>query len=110
MMLKFYFSCAAGGVAVAFIGHYDTKQENIAGALLGKAYSDITGLSIGVGITLGLSTCISQNHGRGADHENGFVLKQCRRALMFAMVFSVCAAVGSKPILQLLGQPEEVLG
>jgi len=110
MMLKFYFSCAAGGMAVAFIGHYDTKPENIAGALLGKAYSDITGLSIGVGITLGLSTCISQNHGRGADNENGLVIKQCRRALMFSMIFSVLAAFGSKPILQMLGQPAEVLG
>jgi MATE family multidrug resistance protein len=110
MMLKFYFSCAAGGMAVAFIGHYDKKPENIAGALLGKAYSDITGLSIGIGITLGLSTCISQNHGRGADNENGFVLKQCRRALCVAMMFSIIAALFSKPILQMLGQPIEVLG
>jgi len=110
MMLKFYFSCAAGGMAVAFIGHYDKKAENIAGALLGKAYSDITGLSIGVGLTLGLSTCISQNHGRGADSENGLVLRQCRRALGFAMIFSIVAAFCGKPILSALGQPVEVLG
>lgn len=109
MMLKFYFACAAGGMAVAFIGHYDKEPANIAGALLGKAYSDITGLSIGIGITLGLSTCISQNHGRNADSENGYVLKQCRRALVFAMLFSILAAVFSKPILRTLGQPAEVL-
>lgn len=110
MMVKFYFSCAAGGMAVAFIGHYDTNPDNIAGALLGKAYSDITGLSIGVGITLGLSTCISQNHGRGANHENGLVLRQCKRALYCAMLFSTIAALASTPILQALGQPENVLG
>jgi len=109
MMLKFYFSCAAGSMAVAFIGNYDKDPVNIAGALLGKAYSDITGLSIGVGISLGLSTYISQNHGRGADHENGYVLKQCRRALVVSMVFSTVAAFASKPILQMLGQPHEVL-
>jgi len=109
LMLKFYFSCAAGGMAVAFIGHYDNKPANISGALLGKAYSDLTGLSIGIGITLGLSTCISQNHGRGADNENGLAMKQCRRALLLAMAFSTLCAVFSRPILAALGQPEEVL-
>merc|ERR1719382_2385166 len=102
-MLKFYFSSAAGSMAVGFIGNYDTNPENLAGALLGKVYSDITGMSIGVGITLGLSTCISQNHGRGADNENGYVIKQCRRALLIAFVFSTVCAVFSHPILAALG-------
>jgi len=109
LSLKFYFGFAAGGLALALIGHFDTKEENIAGALLGRAYSDVTGLSIGVGITLGLSTCISQNHGRGADHENGWVLKRCATGLCVAMVFSMAAACSSKAILRSLGQPAEVL-
>lgn len=96
-------------MAVAFIGHYDKEPQNIAGALLGKSYSDLTGLSIGIGISLGLSTIASQNHGRGASKENGLVLKQCRRALFIAMVFSTIAALCSKLVLQKLGQPVEVL-
>merc|ERR1712117_761908 len=110
MGLKFYLTCAASSVAVAFIGHYDTNPAHISGALLGKAFSDITGLSVGVGLQLGLNTVISQNHGRKANSENGLAIKQCRRALVFAFIFSCVAAFGSKSVLQALGQPEHVLG
>merc|ERR1719203_1687139 len=110
LMLKFYLTCAASSVAVAFIGHFDEDPAHISGALLGKAFSDITGLSVGIGIQLGLNTVISQNHGWKANNENGLAIKQCRRALVFAFIFSCVAAFGSKSVLQALGQPEHVLG
>jgi len=110
LMLKFYLTCAASSVAVAFIGHFDKDPAHISGALLGKAFSDITGLSVGIGIQLGLNTIISQNHGRKANSENGLAIRQCRRSLVFAYVFACAAAFGSKPILQALDQPEHVLG
>merc|ERR1719422_935506 len=110
LMLKFYLTCAASGVAVAFIGHFDKDPAHISGALLGKAFSDITGLSVGIGIQLGLNTIISQNHGRKANNENGLAIRQCRRALVFAYILACAAAFGSKPILQALDQPEHVLG
>merc|ERR1719422_2762150 len=110
LMLKFYLTCAASSVAVAFIGHFDKDPSHISGALLGKAFSDITGLSVGIGIQLGLNTIISQNHGRKANSENGLAIRQCTRALVFAYIFACAAAFASKPILNALDQPEPVLG
>lgn len=109
-MIRLYLGCATDRLAIAFVGHYDATPDHIAGALLGKMYSNITGLSIGIGIALGVSTFASQNHGRGEDSQNGQVLRQCAKAMALAYVFfSVPAAALSSPLLGALRQPPGVL-
>jgi len=109
MMFRLYILCAFDRLTVAIVGHYDSTPDHIAGALMGKTYSTITGLSVGIGIALGINTLASQNHGRGANHENGMVLWQCVKVLAGAFVFSAAAAILSKPLLSALGQPAGVL-
>jgi len=108
-MLRFYFLCMADRITLGFVGHYDADEAHIAGAAMGKMYSNITCFSIGAGLAMGINTYASQNHGRGADHENGIVLRQCRRCLVLALFFSVFMAWASKPLLRVLHQPEEIL-
>ncbi|CAE8636140.1 unnamed protein product [Polarella glacialis] len=52
---------------LAFVGHWDYRDRSHydAAASVGKMYSNITGLSLGVGATLGLATFCSQAHGAG---------------------------------------------
>jgi len=108
-MARFYLLCAADRATLAFVGHLDPDPNHVAGAVLGKVYSNVTGLSVGLGIALGINTFVSQNHGRSSDEENGHVFRQCCKALSIAYVFSLATACLSKPILEVAGQPPGVL-
>jgi MATE family multidrug resistance protein len=108
-MVRFYFLCMADRMTLGFVGHFDPVQSHIAGAAVGKMYSNITGFSIGAGLAMGINTYASQNHGRGADIENGLVLRQCSRSMSIALVFCVLAAWASKPLLRCLDQPPDIL-
>merc|ERR1712048_422816 len=70
---------------------------------------NITGLSLGIGITMGIMTFSSQNFGRNANDQNGVVLRQCNRALIPTFAVSLAAAMFADKLLGALGQPPEVL-
>ena len=76
---------------------------------MGKMYSNVTGLSIGAGIVLGIYTFVSQNHGRGADEENGLVLRQCCQLMVPMLLFSFSVSLLSIPLLRILDQPHDLL-
>jgi MATE family multidrug resistance protein len=71
--------------------------------------SNVSGLSIGLGLTLGLSTACSQAHGSdAARNDNGIHLRRCLVALCVAMIGLVAVAVFAEPILLGVGQPAAV--
>jgi len=108
-MVRYMAFQAADRATIALVGRYDPTPAHIAGTVLGKMYSNITGLSLGIGIAFGINTFAAQNFGAGASRENGIVLRQARRALCGAWAFSLTAALASKPLLEAMGQPEELL-
>jgi len=108
-MIQIYFTMGFSRMTLGFVGNYDPVPAHIGGAALGSMYSNVTGMSIGVGATLAVGTFCAQNQGRGASSENGIVLKHARRAQAGAFAFAMVAALVSKPLLGALGQPEELL-
>eukprot|EP00928_Gymnodinium_smaydae_P022868 TRINITY_DN19075_c0_g3_i1.p1 TRINITY_DN19075_c0_g3~~TRINITY_DN19075_c0_g3_i1.p1 ORF type:complete len:503 (+),score=87.33 TRINITY_DN19075_c0_g3_i1:106-1614(+) len=108
-LVQIYFTMGFGRMTLAFVGHYDPVPAHIGGAALGSMYSNVTGMSIGVGATLAVGTFCAQNHGRGASDENGIVLRHARLAQAASFAFAVLAAAFSSVILGALGQPDELL-
>lgn len=108
-MLQMYVMKFVGRVTLVFVGHYDPLPEHIAGAALGTMYSNITGLSVGLGMSLALAPLCAQNVGSGALARNGCVLRQCCRAQAGCLAFALAAALFATPALRALDQPEEVL-
>ena len=93
-------NCAADRVTLAFVGHYDSDPFHYDGAGLGKMYSNITGLSIGMGACLGLATLCSQAHGAGRSEEvNGLYLRRCLVVLAIAFLYSASAAFMCERVL-----------
>ena len=96
-------------MTLAFVGHFDHVRSQYAGAALGKMYSNISGLSIGMGLNLGLSTLCSQAFGAGrAASLNGIYLRRCVVFLLVAFCYSAAAAFYAEPILVALQQPANV--
>lgn len=108
-MLQMYMMQFVNRVTLAFVGTYDDAPVNIAAAALGSMYSSVTGLSVGIGITLAVSAYCAQNHGRGADIENGVIVRHCLSAHLICFLFSFSLAVCSAPLLGALGQPPNLL-
>ncbi|CAE8682198.1 unnamed protein product [Polarella glacialis] len=108
-MIRCWLLCTADRATLGFVGHYDPSRAHIASAAFGKMYSNVTGMSIGIGLALGISTFCSQNHGRGAGEENGVAFRQCLRMFVPAFFVSLAAAVLAKPLFSHLGQPTELL-
>ena len=79
-MCRNILNCAADRLTLAIVGHYDYAQrEHYDGAAIGKMYSNVTALSVGFGLNLGLATLVSNSFGAGRGaRENGLHL---RRAL-----------------------------
>ena len=71
--------------------------------------SNVTGLSIGLGLNLGLATCCSQSHGRGTSAvDNPINLRRCGAALSVALIFTVVVAVFAERILGGVGLGHDV--
>jgi hypothetical protein len=69
----------------------------------------VTGLSVGLGINLGLATLCAQAYGAGrAAADNGLHLRRCHAILAFALVYASVAAWFAEPLLRALGQPGPV--
>ena len=65
-MLRNFVNTASDRLTLAFVGHYDFAiTAHYDGASVGKMFSNITGLSVGIGVSLGLSTLCSHAHGAG---------------------------------------------
>eukprot|EP00930_Biecheleria_cincta_P085930 TRINITY_DN75294_c0_g1_i1.p1 TRINITY_DN75294_c0_g1~~TRINITY_DN75294_c0_g1_i1.p1 ORF type:complete len:498 (-),score=72.80 TRINITY_DN75294_c0_g1_i1:288-1781(-) len=108
-MLQMYMMQFVNRITLAFVGTYDDAPVNVAAAALGSMYASVTGLSVGIGITLAVSAYCAQNHGRGADTENGVVFWHCITAHLICFLFSFGVAVFSAPLLGALGQPPSLL-
>ena len=101
--------CAADRLTLAFVGHYDASTVHYDGAGLGKMFSNVTGLSIGYGLNLGLATFCSQSFGAGrAEAENWIHIRRSAVVLSVALLFAGVAAAFCDPVLVALGQPPDV--
>ena len=108
-MLRNTLNCASDRATLTLVGHFDASKVHYDGAGLGKMYSNITGLSVGYGLCLGLSTLCSQAYGAGQSRSvNGLLLRRCWFLLGIAFVFSAAAAFACERVLQALGQPAAV--
>uniref|UniRef100_A0A061R7J8 Protein DETOXIFICATION n=1 Tax=Tetraselmis sp. GSL018 TaxID=582737 RepID=A0A061R7J8_9CHLO len=109
-MLRNYLVCGGNTFCVALVGWWDgANVAHYDGAGLGKMYSNITGLSIGIGLSMGLATFCSQAYGAGRGNiENAVHLRRCSITLVFAFLLTTVLTVFAKQLLLLLGQPPEV--
>eukprot|EP00729_Bicosta_minor_P021709 gene21709-33414_t len=108
-MLRQLVSCSCDRLTLAAVGHWDPSVTHYDGAGLGKMFSNITGLSIGLGLNMGLATLSSQAHGKGrAAQLNGIYLRQCFLILACAFVFTAVTTVFAEKILLSFGQPADV--
>ena len=88
-ILRNTLNCASDRATLALVGHFDHDEAHYASAGVGKMFSNITGLSIGFGISLGLSTLCSQAHGAGRHAEtNALYLWRCAAILTVAFAYS----------------------
>mmetsp|Transcript_1908 Transcript_1908/g.5768 ORF Transcript_1908/g.5768 Transcript_1908/m.5768 type:complete len:437 (+) Transcript_1908:243-1553(+) len=72
-------------------------------------YSNVTGLSIGYGLNLGLATLCAQATGAGrAEVENPVLLRRAAAVLLIAMAISSAAAFSACPLLVAVGMPADV--
>eukprot|EP00930_Biecheleria_cincta_P039364 TRINITY_DN27067_c0_g1_i1.p1 TRINITY_DN27067_c0_g1~~TRINITY_DN27067_c0_g1_i1.p1 ORF type:complete len:470 (-),score=62.96 TRINITY_DN27067_c0_g1_i1:216-1625(-) len=108
-MIRCYIGCAATNGTLGFVGHYDPSEVHIASAAFGKMYSNVTCLSMGIGMALGINTFAAQNHGRDASAENGVVFRRCCQAFLPAFAFSSSVVVLAQQILTGLGQPQDLI-
>jgi len=108
-MAQLWFLVMSDRITLGFVGHSDATEAQIDAAAFGKVYSNVTGLSTGIGLCLGISTFASQNHGRGASEENGVVFRQGCRGCAIAFVLGLVFAGLSPPLLRAAAQPEELL-
>ena len=93
-ILRNVLNCACDRLTLALVGHYDPSTVHYDGAGLGKMYSNITGLSVGLGINLGLATLCSQAYGAGrAAEENALHLRRCAVWLVVAFAYSAVAVL-----------------
>uniref|UniRef100_A0A7S4PRX7 Multidrug and toxin extrusion protein n=2 Tax=Alexandrium monilatum TaxID=311494 RepID=A0A7S4PRX7_9DINO len=104
------FDIVADRCTLMFVGHWDyLEPSHYAGAGLGKMYSNITGLSLGVSANIGLATFCAQAHGAGRSRElNGVFLRRAWVLLLCVFLFALCSATFAESILSTLGQPLDV--
>ena len=108
-ILRNVLNCACDRLTLALVGHYDPSIVHYDGAGLGKMYSNITGLSVGLGLNLGLATLCSQAYGAGrAAEENALHLRRCAVWLVVAFAYSAAACAFAEHLLRLAAQPADV--
>ena len=108
-ILRNMLNCACDRLTLALVGQYDPSTAHYDGAGLGKMYSNITGLSVGFGINLGLATLCSQAYGAGRSaEENALHLRRCCVWLAIAFVYSTVTVFFAESILLLASQPADV--
>jgi len=95
---------------LAFVGTWASEDRaGYDGAGLGKMYSNVTGLSLGIAANIGLATLCSQAHGRGLASElNPVYVRRAFIVLMFAFGFSLAAALVCEHVLLAMSQPAAV--
>lgn len=103
-------SVGADRWTLTFVGHYDYQnRSHYDGAGIGKMYSNITGLSLGVSATIGLATFCSQAYGANqSDKLNPVYVRRALLLLCLCFIFAFCSAVLCQPLLIALGQPADV--
>mmetsp|Transcript_8562 Transcript_8562/g.22068 ORF Transcript_8562/g.22068 Transcript_8562/m.22068 type:complete len:508 (-) Transcript_8562:8-1531(-) len=108
--LRNFLNCACDRATLTLVGHYGNSTAGFDGAGVGKMLSNVSGLSIGLGLTLGLSTACSQAHGsNSAAKENGIHLRRCCMALVVALLAVLLpATVFAEDILLAADQPPAV--
>eukprot|EP00928_Gymnodinium_smaydae_P040512 TRINITY_DN27466_c0_g2_i1.p1 TRINITY_DN27466_c0_g2~~TRINITY_DN27466_c0_g2_i1.p1 ORF type:complete len:499 (-),score=55.95 TRINITY_DN27466_c0_g2_i1:44-1540(-) len=94
----------ADRATLAFVGQWDyADRSHFDGASVGKMFSNITGLS------LGLATFCSQATGAGRALEmNAVFTRRCATVLGVLCCFSVLCSLFAEPFLLVTGQPADV--
>jgi len=94
-------------LAVAFVGQFCTKEE-LDGASLGTMFSNVVGLSLGLGFTSALAMMGSHAHGAGNTKLIGVYLQRMFM-LLCCMFVPICFLNWyTSDILIALGQPKDV--
>ena len=109
-MLRQFVNTASDRLTLGFVGHYDyADTSHYDGAGVGKMFSNITGLSVGIGVSLGLSTLCSQAFGAGRSRiDSPVYFWRCQALLLVALLFSGAAAACAEAILNAAAQPPDV--
>ena len=92
-ILRNVLNCACDRLTLALVGHYDPSTVHYDGAGLGKMYSNITGLSVGLGINLGLATLCSQATAPVAPQRRTPCPRRCTVWLVVAFAYSAVAVL-----------------
>lgn len=108
-MLRGFVNCAADRATLSLVGHWDDTPAHFDTASLGKMYSNITGLSLGFGVNMGLATLCSQAFGAGRSAaEAGVHLRRASVIHAALLLVSGLAAGFAEPLLLSMGQPADV--
>ena len=94
-------------MTLAIVGHYDYEQrDHYDGAAIGKMYSNVTALSVGLGLNLGLATLVSNSFGAGRGaRENGLHLWRALALLAGpALAIAATAALFAEPLMRALSK------
>lgn len=107
-MLRNLVDCGSDRLTLSLVGHYDPHTAHFDGAGMGTMYSNLTGLSIGKGLCMGLALLCSQAHGADRGTENPGHLRRCSVVLLLAYVYTVTTAACCAPALKAFGSPAAV--
>jgi MATE family multidrug resistance protein len=109
-MLRNFLNCACDRITLALVGHYDYKNRaHFDGAGLGKMFSNITGLSVGLGFSNGVSTLCSQAYGSGNHRqENAVHLRRCFLVFAVVFIYTAVSTIFCEDFLIAASQPADV--
>ena len=89
--------------SILFLGH-SVSSRKFAGAMLAMTLSNVSGMSVLVGLAGATSTLCAQAHGAGAHHLLGEYLRRSLAVLALACVPISAAWWFAAPVLRALGQ------
>eukprot|EP01084_Bolivina_argentea_P010731 19998_1 len=100
-------------ISYTFIGHYgENSTELMAGAGLGRIFTNVTALSFAWGITLGLQTLVPQAIGNDNELQSKFLLslytQQCLLISIIGLIPLSILQFFSGDILCAIGQPHDL--